>query len=98
MGFNEPRLREDTKVLTKTEITKRIVSIVVGLGTTKIVNDIVENNTDAETTTDKVKVKAGSLVIGAMAADATSAYTDRKIDEITAWWDLNVAPRLNNKN
>jgi ABC-type arginine transport system ATPase subunit len=92
-----PVYERNTKV-TKTEITKRIVSIVVGLGTTKIVNDIVENNTDTETTADKVKVKASSLVIGAMAADATSEYTNRKIDEITAWWNLNVAPRLNKDN
>jgi hypothetical protein len=83
--------------MTKLDLTKRIVSIVVGLGTTKIVNDIIENNTDAETTTDRVKVKAGSLVIGSMAADATSAYTDRKIDEMAAWWTTNVAPRIPSK-
>jgi hypothetical protein len=82
----------------KLDITKRVASTIVGLGTTKIVNDIVRNNTDTETTADKVKVTAGALVIGSMAADATSSYTDRKIDEIAAWWNQNVAPRIPNKN
>jgi hypothetical protein len=86
----------------KTEIAKKAVSLVVGLGTTKIVNDIVENNTapwwkneseDAHSVTDKIAIKAGSVVIGSMAADATSSYTDRKIDEITAWWSKNVTAR-----
>lgn len=92
MGFDEPNPREDTKV-NKTEIAKKVVSTVVGLGTTKIVNDVIENNTHAEKLHEKVEVKAGAVVLGMIAADRTSAYTDTKIDEITAWWSKNVTNR-----
>ncbi len=75
----------------KIEIAKRAASFVVGMGTAKIVNDIIENNTaDRESKTDKVAIKAGSVVIGSMAADATSSYTDRKIDEAVSWWNENI--------
>lgn len=82
----------------KTEIAKKAVSLIVGLGTTKIVNDIIENNTNTERATDKVAVKAGSIVIGSMAADATSSYTDTKIDEIVTWWNKNITNRDSTDN
>lgn len=84
--------------MNKIEITKKVVSLVVGLGTTKIVNDIVENNTNTERVTDKVAVKAGSVVIGSMVADKTSEYTDTKIDEMAAWWRENVTNRKPTEN
>jgi hypothetical protein len=77
----------------KTEIAKRVVSTVVGLGTTKIVNDVIANNTTAEKLHEKVEVKAGAVVMGMVVADQTSKYTDQKIDEITAWWSKNVTAR-----
>lgn len=79
--------------MNKIELAKKAASLIVGLGTTKIVNDIIENNTTTETVKDKVAVKAGSVVIGSMAADATSSYTDRKIDEAIDWWRKNITNR-----
>lgn len=84
--------------MNKLDIAKRVASTIVGLGTTKIVNDVIRNNTDTETTADKVKVTAGALVIGSMAADATSSYTDQKIDEIAAWWTKNITNRNSTEN
>lgn len=44
--------------------------------------------------TNKVTVVSASFVLGSTAADASKEYTDKKIDEIIAWWNQNVAPRL----
>lgn len=65
----------------KIKVTKLVVSIVVGSGTSKIVRDIIVNNTDCETVTDKVKIMAGSFAIGGMITSEASKYTDRMIDK-----------------
>lgn len=65
--------------------TKLAVNIVSGMGVTKIVNDIINNNTVSETTFDVVKVWIGSAVIGSMIADHGSKHVDAKIDNIAAW-------------
>lgn len=66
----------------KIEIAKKLVSFVVGAGVTKIVHDIISNNVEIEKTHQAVSVPIASVVIGMAAADATSKYTDAKIDEI----------------
>lgn len=76
--------------MTKTDIAKKAVRIVVGFGTAKIVSSIIQNNTDPETVTDQVAITGASVVVGMMAADATDAYTAAKIDELIAWWNANV--------
>lgn len=76
--------------MTKLEIAKRATSFIVAAGTSKIVNSIIQNNTAPETVTDKVTITGASVVIGSMAADATSTYTGAKIDEIAAWYRANV--------
>lgn len=68
------------------EITKFAASAVVGVGTSKIVHSIIDNNTEAESAVDTVTIAAGSLVIGSMAADATKKYLDEKIDAVVAWY------------
>lgn len=65
----------------KLKIAKGVISLIVTSGTAKIVRDIIENNVDMETTTDKVKVAAGSFAIGGLVASETAKYTDQKIDE-----------------
>lgn len=76
--------------MTKTDIAKNIINFVVGAGTTKIVHQTIKNNTNPETVTDQVTIGAGSVVLGAMAADASKSYTDAKIDEMVSWWNTNV--------
>jgi len=81
--------------MSKTEIAKCVVSVVVGSGTTKIVSAVIRNNVSPEKITDKVTIAAGSVVLGLMAADATKNYTDAKIDEAVAWWREHVTVTKN---
>lgn len=75
----------------KLEFTKEAVSFVVGAGTTRIVTQVIKNNTDPATGPyTKATNFAGALVIGKMAADATKEYTNAKIDAAAAWWDEHV--------
>lgn len=67
------------------EITKTAASMIVGVGTSKIVHSIINNNVDPETAVDTVTIAAGSLVIGSMATDATKKYLDTKINDAVAW-------------
>lgn len=76
-------------------ITKKIVSTIVGIGTAKIVNDIVEANVDTDSVYQKVTVKSASVAIGYAVSETTSNYTDRKIDEAVALWKKVVANRQN---
>jgi hypothetical protein len=77
----------------KTKIAKFIVSSIVGLGTSTITNAIIVNNVQPATNFQKVSVTAASAAIGMMASDATSSYTNAKIDELVNWWDQNITHR-----
>lgn len=72
--------------MTKTEIAKAVTSFVVGSATYAVVKEIIKNNTDPETVTEKAAVLIGSYVIGCIAADAAWEYTETKIDQIIAQW------------
>lgn len=76
--------------MTKIQLIKLAVNIVVGAGTAKIVASTIENNTNPEKVTDQVATQAAAGVLGWMACDATRAYTDAKIDEIAAWYNDRV--------
>lgn len=80
--------------MTKTDIAKQIVGLVVGAGTSKIISSIIQNNIEPEKKVDKVTVASASLVTGMMARDASKKYTDRKIDELVSWWEKEVKPKL----
>lgn len=77
-------------MMTKIDIAKKATSFVVGVGVTKIVNAICINNTQPQKITDKVTVVAGAIVLGMIASDVTSKYTDAKIDELVTWYNINV--------
>lgn len=64
-------------------VAKYVVSTVVGIGTTKIVRTIINNNIEPETTKDQITVTTASVVIGMMAADASKEYTNAFIDQTT---------------
>jgi hypothetical protein len=80
--------------MTKTTLAKRVVALVVGLGTAKVVKEIIKNNTDAKNVTDQAAIVIAGYVIGAIAADATKEWTDAKIDRLIAWWMDNVAENI----
>lgn len=72
--------------MTRLEITKKIASTVVGMGTGKIIGGIISNNIPPGGIVTKITVVVASLVIGMMVTDATTKYTDAKIDEVVAMW------------
>lgn len=65
----------------KIEILKKAVTTVVGVGTAKIVREIIMNNVDTETITSKVTVTAASVAIGGAVSELTKQYTDNQIDQ-----------------
>lgn len=74
-------------------ITKTVVKTIVGLGASTITKQIIEKNVDTETAYQKVTVNSASIAIGFAASDAASEYTDRKIEEIAAWYIKNIKNR-----
>lgn len=71
----------------KLAIAKLVVNAAAGAGVSKVINDIIQNNTTVETTADAVKVWVGSGVIGMMAADAGSKHVNAKFDSVAAWFE-----------
>lgn len=67
-------------------IAKKTLSTIVGIGTSKIIKSIIENNVPTETLTDKVTVNAASIAIGGATAELTSRYTDSQIDKLVTLW------------
>jgi hypothetical protein len=76
-------------------IAKKIVSTIVGIGTAKIVKDIIENNVETDKTYEKVTVGTASVAIGYAVSETTSNYTDRKIDEAVALWQKHFSKSKN---
>lgn len=76
-------------------IAKKIVTTIVGIGTAKIIKDMIENNVDTDTVYQKVTVGSASVAIGYAVSEQTSEYTDRKIDEAVALWQKYVTNRKN---
>jgi hypothetical protein len=74
--------------MNKIAIIKKAVSVVVGFGVSKIVNDIIANNVQLEKSHQKVTVPLASIAIGGAVAEATSKYTDAAIDEMVDVVDI----------
>lgn len=71
------------------KITNLAVQVVAGLGVSKVINDIVVNNTNVVTQTDAVRVAAGSIVLGSMIVDAATDHVQDRFTALANW--------LNNK-
>lgn len=93
-AYNETPFERMTS-MKSVAIAKKIVSTIVGIGTAKIVNDIVESNVDTDNVYQKVTVKSASVAIGYAVSETTSNYTDRKIDEIVDFWQKHVKKSKN---
>lgn len=76
-------------------IAKKIVNTIVGIGTAKIVRDVIENNVDTDKAYEKVTVWTASTAIGYAVSEQTANYTDRKIDEIVDFFQKHVQNRKN---
>lgn len=71
--------------MTTFTIVKAGVHIVSALGVTKVLGDIVRNNVTVVTTTDKILVNAGSLVLGSMIVEAASKHVNEQIETVITW-------------
>lgn len=67
------------------------VHILASLGVSKVVKDIIVNNTNVVTTADGVKVIAGSLVLGSMIAEHASNHVNRQFDKAYEWYQRREA-------
>ena len=78
--------------MTPVQITKVVSRFVVGLSTGACVGAVVKNNVaPPENTIQKVETEVGSYVVGAMVADVSRVWVDRKIDNAVLWINQNIA-------
>lgn len=68
-------------------ILKKAVTTVVGIGTAKIIREIITNNVETDKLTSKVTVIAASAAIGGAVSELTKQYTDHQIDEMVALFE-----------
>lgn len=66
-------------IVTTIKYTTRAV---IGLGVSKIVGDIVNNNVDTDNTAEQISVAVGSGFIGYAVADRAGDSSDQLIDDI----------------
>jgi len=77
----------------KIAAVKKIVTTIVGIGTAKIVKDIIENNVNIDNRYQQVTVGSASVAIGYAVSDVTSQYTDTQIDKAVELWQKHVTNR-----
>lgn len=65
--------------------TKLAVNIVSALGVSKVIGDIVKNNTTVLTGSQKLLVNAGGLVLGSMVVEQACNHVNRTIDDLVEW-------------
>lgn len=63
-----------------------VAQVLASVGVSKVVNDIIRNNTSVLTTADAVRVWTGSIVIGSMVADAAAKHVDGRVTEVNDWY------------
>jgi hypothetical protein len=68
-------------------VAKLAVHLVASLGVTKVINDIIKNNTNIATTADAVKVATGSLVLGSMIVEQASDHVNRQWNNVSEWYE-----------
>jgi hypothetical protein len=67
-------------------VARLAVHLISSVGVSKVINDVIKNNTDVVTTADAVKVAAGSIVIGSMIAEHASKHVNERVNEVFAWY------------
>jgi hypothetical protein len=66
-------------------VVRLVAQVFASVGVSKVVNDVIRNNTTIVTTADAVRVWAGSVVIGSMIADNAARHVDARVNEIVEW-------------
>jgi hypothetical protein len=68
-------------------IAKLAIHAVSSFGVSKIVHDIIRNNTTIVTPLDQVRVTVGSLVIGSVIAQHASKHVNDRMDAALVWYE-----------
>lgn len=66
-------------------LAKAGVQIVAALGVTRVVAEVIKNNTTMVTTLDKILVNTGGFVLGGIIIDHASDRVQLKIDQFEEW-------------
>lgn len=66
----------------KLEITKRVVSALVGVSTSFTVANVIRNNVSSDSKIQQAEIWIGSVACGVVAAEATEKATSKFIDDI----------------
>lgn len=74
--------------VTKTQVFKTVVTLVVVAGVAKITKEIISNNVECDTTLDSFKVGIAQIAIVGIATKFCKAQTDKLIDETIATVEL----------
>ena len=72
-------------------LVKLGVHVVASIGVSKVVKDVIMNNTNVMSTADGVKVIVGSLVLGSMVAEHASNHVNRQFDKAYDWYQRREA-------
>jgi hypothetical protein len=56
--------------------------VFASVSVSKVVNDVIRNNTTVVSTFDAVRVWGGSVVIGSMIADSAAKHVDARVTEV----------------
>lgn len=64
---------------------KLVAQVFASISVSKVVSDVIRNNTTIVTTSDAVRVWGGSIVLGSMVADSAVKHVDARINEIIEW-------------
>jgi hypothetical protein len=64
----------------KLHYIKLAAQFVVGASVSKVINDVITNNTAPDTTLDQIEIAVGSTALGWMVSDIAKEWTDAKID------------------
>lgn len=75
--------------MNKIDLLKKTVKLVISVGASTIVKQIIDNNVEPEKTIDKIAVPVASLAIGGAVGQIAGEYTDDMIDEaVKAWKEI----------
>jgi hypothetical protein len=67
------------------------LNVIASIGVSKVINDIISNNVNVETTAEAVKVWTGSIVLGSMIVDHASDHLNGRMDAVLAWHESRKA-------
>lgn len=66
-------------------VVKLSAQFVAGLGVSKILSGIIQNNVTVVTTAEKVMVNTGSIVLGSMLVQQSSNHIEQVANDVSTW-------------